>query len=389
MTTKRCYDIHGLAGIEIYGKDEYIDEFDRELRFFRASQCNPFITLNVCEPLPENIKLTGASPLGDELFYDVNEGKTIILRDPKPIFSEKDVMFVILGDMRSSSKITVYVPNGTWGPNARWKNLAHNLLRSDSVNVTFEEVTGILARIGDPCLYYYLPSLGYSFLHAGAVFKEKGVLFFGPSNIGKTSIVLEMVKRGWEFLGDDTIIIDQRNHALAYPKTIKLEGQNIATHPYLYNSLSSKMGTLDRFFLRRSMRAAANKPFKIALHAYILDLFTDAKVRNECNVDFIVRLTRSPQDKPTVQEIDLNSCVNSLSVGLFWEFYAQRWRHSEYRYCSAFPTGRDFILEEARHNEKVTDIISKCISRSKAFELRMPYNYSKIDDAVDTLLAKL
>ena len=93
--------------------------------------------------------------------------------------------------------------------------------------------------------------------------------------------------------------------------------------------------------------------------------------------------------KPTVHEIDLNACVNSLSVGLFWEFNAQRWRHTEYRYCPSFPTARDFILEEARHNEKITNIISKCISRSKALELRMPYNYSKIDDAVDTLLAQM
>lgn len=389
MTETRCYSIHGLAGIELSGKDEYVREFDRDLQFFQTSQCKPFLSLSVCEPLPETVKLSGASPLGDELFYDITEDKTIILRDPKPVFSEKDVMFVIFGDMRSSSKITVYVPNGTWGRYSRWINKAHNLLRSDSVNVTFEEVSGIIARIADPCLYYYLPSLGYSFLHAGAVHKDRGVLFFGPSNIGKTSIVLEMVNRGWEFLGDDLIIIDERNHALAYPKTIKLEGQNVATHPYLYKPLSLKMGTIDKFFLRRSMRAAAKKPFKIALHPSILDLFSDAKICKECNVDCIVRLSRSPQEKPTVNEIDLKACVNALSAGLFWEFHAQRWRHSEYRYCSSLPLGKDYILEEARHNEKITDIISKSISRSKAFELKIPYNYSKIDDAVDILLAKL
>lgn len=388
MTNTRCYSIHGLAGIELSGKDNYVNEFDRELQFFRTSQCKPFLSLHVYEPLPENIKLSGSSPLGDELFYDATEDKTTILLDPKPTFSEKDVMFVIFGDMRSSSQITVHVPNGIW-KDPRWVTLAHNFLARDSVNVPFEEVQGILCRIAEPCLYYNLPNQGYSFLHAGTVFKEKGVLFFGPSNIGKTSIVLELVKRGWEFLGDDMVIIDERNHALAYPKTIKLEGQNIATHPYLYKPLSSKLGALDKFFLRRSMSAAAKKPFKIALHASITDLFSDAKIRTECNIDYIVRLARSPQDKPTVHEIDLNACVNSLSVGLFWEFNAQRWRHTEYRYCPSFPTARDFILEEARHNEKITNIISKCISRSKALELRMPYNYSKIDDAVDTLLAQM
>jgi hypothetical protein len=388
MTKSSCYNIHGLAGIEISGKDSYIDEFDRELEFFRTDNCKAFLSLRVLEPLPESIKLSGASPLGDELFYDATEDKTIILLDAKPTFSAKDVMFVILGDMRTSSQITVHVPNGIW-KDPRWITLAHNLLKRDSVNITFEEVGGILCRIAEPCLYYYLPTKGYSFLHAGAVYKKNGVLFFGPSNIGKTSIVLEMVKRGWEFLGDDMVIIDERNHALTYPKTIKLEGQNIATHPYLYKPLSAKLGTVDRFLLRRSMSGAARRPFKIALHASILDLFGDAKIRPQCDIDYVVRLTRSSQEKPTIQEIDPNSCVNSLSVGLFWEFNAQRWRHTEYRYCPSFPLGNDFILQEARHNEKITDIITKGLSRSKGLELRMPYNYSKIDDAVDMLLETL
>jgi hypothetical protein len=387
MTKSSCYNIHGLASIEVRGKNKYVDEFDKELKFFETTQCKPFLSLHVYEPLPETIKLSGMSPLGDELFYDLAEDKTVVLLDPKPTFSAKDVMFVILGDMRSSSQITVHVPNGIW-KDPRWITFAHNLFKSDSVNVPYEEVGGILCRIAEPSLYYYLPRQGYSFLHAGAVAKEKGVLFFGPSNIGKTSIVLEMVKRGWEFLGDDMIIIDQRNHAFAYPKTIKLEGQNISTHPYLYKPLSSKMGQIDKFFLKRSMGAAAKKPFKIALYASILDLFTEAKIRTQANLDYVVRLVRSFQEKPTIHEIDLEACVDSLSVGLFWEFYAQR-RHTEYRYCSSFPLGKDFIAEEARHNEHITDIISKCVSKSKALELRMPYNYSKIDDAVDVLIANL
>jgi hypothetical protein len=383
MTKNRCYSIHGLAGIEVSGRDKYVDEFDKELGYFKTADCKPFLSLSVYEPLPESIEFSGCSPLGDELFYDLTEDKTVVLLDPKPTFSAKDVMFVILGDMRSSSRVTVHVPNGIW-KDPRWVTFAHNLLRSDSVNIPYEEVGGILCRIAEPCLYYYLPNQGYSFLHAGAVAKEKGVLFFGPSNIGKTSIVLEMVKRGWEFLGDDMIIIDQRNHAFAYPKTIKLEGQNISTHPYLYKPLSSNLGALDKFFLRRSMRAAAKKPFKIALYASILDLFPDSKIRSETSLDYVVRLVRTPQERPTIQEISLEACINSLSVGLFWEFYAQR-RHTEYRYCSSFPLGRDFIAEEARHNEKINEIISKCISKSKALELRMPFNYSKIDDAVEVL----
>lgn len=388
MVNSRYYSIHGLADIELSTTDRYVDEFDKELEFFRTTQCKPFMSLHVGEPLPKTINLSGSSPLGDELFYDAKEDKTIILRDPKPTFSAKDVMFVIFGDMRSSSKITVHVPNGTW-TDPWWINLGHNILRRDSLNIPFEEVCAILCRIVESSLYYYLPSRGYSFLHAGGVCKQKGVLFFGPSNIGKTSITLEMVKRGWDFLGDDTVIIGEKNRVLSYPKTIKLEGQNIATHPYLYKSLSSKMGLFDKFLLKRSMTEAPNKPFKIALHASITDLFKEAKIRPECNIDYLVRLIRSPQEKPTVHEIDLKSCINSLSVGLFWEFNAQRWRHSEYRYCSAFALGSDFILEEARHHEIITDIISKSVSNSKALELRMPYNYSKIDDAIDVLEEEL
>jgi hypothetical protein len=395
VTRNRHYNVYG-ADMELKSsQDSMVDALDKQFGFFLSDYGEPHLSLEI-GPLPESISLSGSSPLGGNLFYDVRENKTIILREEKPNFTSEDVLYVILGDIRSSSKITVYVPNVKTRRYPKWMISAHHLLTKNFVNVPSKLITDyvvaghILSRIIEPCLYYSLPNRGFSFLHASGVSKEKGIAFFGPSNIGKSSIALEMVKRGWQFLGDDLIVIDgNHKRVLPYPKPVKLEGQTLAAHPHLFEGLSANMGTIDKFALKRFMDKALEKPFKTALDASINELFRDAKICQSSNLDYVVRLTRTGVDKPTIRDIDLDACVKSLSVGLFWEFNMQWWRYNEYVYSSSFFSNKDFILDEARHHEKIMDVMSKALSASKAFELQVPNNYARISDSVETLLAKL
>jgi hypothetical protein len=392
LTKTRYYDIHGIAAIELNSsKESLVDEFDKELGFFRTDQSKPYLSLQV-GVLPESVDFRGASPLGGAILYAATEEKTIILQQAKPTSSKKDVQYVIFGDLREDSEVTIHIPNKikiegqSYSP-AKW--LMHKLIGKDLATLSSKEANEILVTLVEPSLYYFLPNRGYSLLHAAAVYREKGVLFFGPSNIGKSTITLEMVSRGWEFLGDDLILVDGKKHILAYPKTIKLEGQTLASHSQLFDSLSPNMGLVDKFLLRWIKSSAKRHPFKSPFNASISQLFSEAKIRKECDIDYIVRLNRAAQEKPTIQEIDLDTCIRSLAAGLFWEFNGQRWRHNEYRYCRSYALNNDFILEEAVHHEKINEILSKNFSNSSAFELRMPYDYSKIDDAANTLLAKL
>lgn len=62
---------------------------------------------------------------------------------------------------------------------------------------------------------------GYEALHAGAVDSPWGaVAIAAPSGIGKTTLVLELIGRGWPLLSDDVLALaDTSDGVVAYPGT--------------------------------------------------------------------------------------------------------------------------------------------------------------------------
>jgi len=66
-----------------------------------------------------------------------------------------------------------------------------------------------------------------SILHAGGVCKDgKAFIFTGGGNVGKTSIVLNLLKEGFEYLGDDWLVVDSEK-AYPMPKTIHIFDYNL------------------------------------------------------------------------------------------------------------------------------------------------------------------
>lgn len=64
-------------------------------------------------------------------------------------------------------------------------------------------------------------------LHAGAVSKDgKAYIFCGAGDVGKTSIVLNLIKRGFDYLSDDWLIVG-KGQAYPFPKTIHIFSYNL------------------------------------------------------------------------------------------------------------------------------------------------------------------
>lgn len=55
---------------------------------------------------------------------------------------------------------------------------------------------------------------GYEALHAGAVSTDRGVVAIAaPSGTGKSTLVLELIRRGWPLFADDTVVLGRRGDA--------------------------------------------------------------------------------------------------------------------------------------------------------------------------------
>lgn len=81
----------------------------------------------------------------------------------------------------------------------------------------------------------HLPADYYLF-HGGAVSWEgKGVLICAHSSFGKTTLVLELLRRGFSFLSDDLVPISRSSHLIKpFPKSLHVSGDVLALFPKLH-----------------------------------------------------------------------------------------------------------------------------------------------------------
>lgn len=84
-----------------------------------------------------------------------------------------------------------------------------------------------------------------TFLHSGCVAKHgKAFIFAGTGNVGKTSIVLNLLSEGYEYLSDDWLIIGE-GIAYPFPKLIHVFDYNLKSREVASAVLGSK-----RFFYK-------------------------------------------------------------------------------------------------------------------------------------------
>lgn len=61
------------------------------------------------------------------------------------------------------------------------------------------------------------------FMHAGAVaYKGKGIIFPGDSFVGKSTLVGELLKNGFDYMSDDYAIFDQDGGLYEFPRTLTI-----------------------------------------------------------------------------------------------------------------------------------------------------------------------
>ena len=79
-----------------------------------------------------------------------------------------------------------------------------------------------------------------SFLHCGAVSKEnKAILFVGKGGVGKTSVVIYLIKNGFSYIADDWAII---GNSKVYPffKTVHIFDYNLKNKELAKRALGNK-----------------------------------------------------------------------------------------------------------------------------------------------------
>jgi len=119
-----------------------------------------------------------------------------------------------------------------------------------------------------------------TFLHAGGVAKNgKAIVFTGAGGVGKTSIVLNLLKKGgYDFLGDDWLIIEG-NKAFAFPRRIHIFHYNLKDKEIAERALGWR-----RFYYKPKLKLF-ELGRKLAPHKYLKFTFDILLKRSMISVD--------------------------------------------------------------------------------------------------------
>ena len=384
------YSIHGILGIEVRGCHNPIGEvINREFQNFRDRSGKPDLTIFLGSA-PSADWVPRGFPVGDKLLCDSEiDEVTVLLRS---VSVNDNIRFLVRGDTKDSrNPVSIYMP--TLRVKARaWVRIVCMLLKNDFLSAEEAVADDILVSFVEPFLYYRLPSHGYSLVHAAAVSNGSGILFYGSSNVGKTSMALHMAKEGCEFFGDDLVIVDEDGRLLSYPKRVKLEAQHLAVYPELVQRIGSKMSPGTQWLFHRFVKRSSQTPFQMMFyHPAISEIFDEVRIGDHCDLRAVVYLRRTAQEDLSLHETTLESCLETLTMNLFWEFDAPAYRHNQYRHCLAYASNNDFLKQEVDHHSKVTRLLTKAISKARAFELQLPpkFEAQQIKRAIDKLLCAL
>lgn len=353
----------------------------------------------------ENWTPTGVS-VGDRLLYDVDKEQTVVFgSNTSNRRTKESANFIVEGDIISSNApVRVFVPHPDRLP-SRWRTVLREAFNGHRTLATLAAIGDPLHKIAhlemeasrirlgflEPFLFYRLPAKGASLVHGAAVSSDgSGLLFVGSGHVGKTTFALEMVRRGWSYLGDDLTILDEQGSILSYPEPVKIEGHHI-TRKEIQNLIYG----IDDNMLRRYLELKASKTdlesiLPLMPRFQIQRLFPKATISDRAELKKLVLIIRKWGAEPRSYEIDIEKLVNIIASELYWEFEGAVWRHTQYIYAPSCANGKDHVAEDMERHRKIVQIIERAVSHASAIQFVIPpmlpiEQFGRLIDNIDTL----
>lgn len=235
---------------------------------------------------------------------------------------------------------------------------------------------------GDWVLYTIEPFLNWKdkcLLHCGAVEKDgKAIIFPAEGGVGKTTMAMHLVRKGYSYLSDDWLIIGREGKAYPLFKTLHLYDYNLkrdgkvsrkilGTGKYYYNLL--KIYALDLFqavIPGRYSKIIAER-LKPVFSVDVSDINDKAKLGKVSNISKVFWLKKNEKLKrPVLRKISAKEVaekmpyITLLETNHFFKNYLQ-W---------AYGNGENEEIENRlEHDRKVME---ECFKNSEVYELEVP-----------------
>ncbi|MFC1908883.1 hypothetical protein ACFLXD_03345 [Chloroflexota bacterium] len=226
----------------------------------------------------------------------------------------------------------------------------------------------ICARVIDPLISFVMNVKGYSTVHAAAVSKNgEAYLFPSQSGAGKTTTAAYFTQDGFDFLGDDFVILHQ-GKILSYLTPLNIFGYNLNA------IVRAKVGTVYRAIIRLKNLLYKTTAGYIKIFSKLnpKDFFATSTESGLKAVYFLVQ-----GEKLSVNIMSRAELLSRLFINWEMEFYPFNRYMLEYAY--AFPDSNIAHLFE-RYQEKLSENLPENLH---IFRVEVPKKYTR--DTFETI----
>jgi len=167
-------------------------------------------------------------------------------------------------------------------------------------------------------------------LHSAAVSKNgKAYIFCGAADVGKTSVVLNLIRRNFDYLSDDWLIVGNRQ-AYPFPKTVHIFNYNLkdptiskkalGLKRYFYKPLFKSLDIAEAISPHRYLRYLVQVLISLMIFAVdVEDLGSGVKVGEVCPISKVYYLERQSRGELLLADMKAEELARRMVMVSMYE----------------------------------------------------------------------
>ena len=348
---------------ELSGNGEVYDNIRKELSGYPETKENPEVSFRIHTKrlgVPHNV--TVASDIFYNVRYFATKSTALHLEIKGKIFEKEPL------------EVNVY-------PVAKKKRVSR--IRQRFMDRNFFTTEETLAKNFMYTIFDFIMELkflasgtqGSGFIHASSIEKDGiAVLFVAAGAVGKTSIMLQILKKaGWRYLSDDLSIIDSDGRVYFNPKYIQIYPYNVNNDPELYNLLMNGRGIIDKlnWYYRKYRYGESSVRRRVDPRIF----FGREKVSKSASINKVINLVRTGVKDFEMDKINPHAVSNiaseilSLEINPFFKYSCL---------CNGGGTDSPFPkIEEVK--ERARQRFQEILKNIPCYQLRVPLKATPSD----------
>lgn len=265
--------------------------------------------------------------LGKGLFFNETSREILFCQNRDTSFYDPNSIYASITDFFGGTQngITIKILSSKIekrGFESWLKGLYRKYIVADLRSLGRKNAESVVSQFVEPNLYRVGLRTGHVLLHAAALSRRgKGILVFGPQNIGKTTISIGLSRLGWGLLGDDLCFLNQESTLKSYLKPLKLEREFLKhfADSEIVGALKTENqnNTLAKMF---QLLIGKRKEVEIKVPASVLGVVTENSARLTTAIFLQRRYERKKEGSVVVEKLVYEDAVALCEQHIVAEF---------------------------------------------------------------------